>query len=160
MKEIALRFKDIWTEDDKYYIETYSGVYCVYTGTYNKRTGKKTLNELIYVGQAENINERIANHDRLDDWLSYLTDGETLFYTCAHVTGEDKDRAEAALIYKLKPWFNDKLKHKFDYPDTKLSITGAWRGRLPSTIVLVKHKTETELLLFPSADEKFIFESA
>ena len=45
-----------------------SGIYCVYACTYNAITDKVSIRELIYVGESDNIWNRISNHERLADW--------------------------------------------------------------------------------------------
>ena len=124
MKKIELNFEGFWREEKKKLMPDESGVYCVYRCVYNSDENTVTIKELFYIGESENVNERIANHDRLEDWKGALQAGETLCYSCAKVDEKDRERAEAAMIFKDQPPFNDEHKNGFDYEDTHIIIKG------------------------------------
>lgn len=102
-----------------------SGVYCVYRCTYRPDTNAVVLNELLYIGQAENVCERHRHHENLLEWERCLLAGEKLCYTCAEVPIPDLRRCEAALIYHNQPRCNHYGKESFNYLDTYLSVSGS-----------------------------------
>jgi hypothetical protein len=124
MKTIDLEFKGYSLEVDKDGIPAVSGVYCVYTCVYNEDKDTVTLKTLIYIGESDNVHERIANHDRLDDWMDSLRSGQTLCYSYANVSSADRERAEAALIFKIQPPFNTEHTKEFIYEDTEIKTSG------------------------------------
>ena len=78
-----------------------SGIYCVFS---------KVEGELIYIGQAENIKERIANHERWPDFLERKDpDSEYLATTYALLPIGDLDKAEGRLIAKNPTHENEKI---------------------------------------------------
>lgn len=124
MKFISLNFEGFWRETNKSYIPSKSGVYCVYACTYNTLDKTVTLRKILYIGESVNVNDRIANHDRLYDWKKHLNAGETLCYSFAFANNDDRIRAEAALIYKHKPPCNSEYIYSFPYPETAINTDG------------------------------------
>ena len=100
MKRIELNFRGYWMEVNKNGIPDASGIYCVYACTYNAITDKVSIRELIYVGESDNIWNRISNHERLADWKKRLRSNETLCYSFAGV-GENDAALRAALCEQL-----------------------------------------------------------
>ena len=96
-----LDFKGFTREGKKNTLPDYSGLYFVYRGVRHKgkdNTYTCSLKELLYIGQAENINERInGEHDHYEDWCSYLDEGEMLYYSTCPVPQYQLDEVEAAL---------------------------------------------------------------
>ena len=124
MKTISLEFDGYWREVNKGGIPAESGVYGVYACTYNKDQKTVSLRELVYVGESSDVNSRISNHERLSDWKKRLRAGETLCYSFAKVAGNDRLRAEAAVIFHHKPPCNVEYKHSFPFADTTITATG------------------------------------
>ena len=110
IKSYSLIFNGYWREIDKKGIPSKSGIYLVYRCVYNVKSNTVGLKDIIYIGQAENVRERIVNHDRLTDFMSQLQQGEELCYSVAEVSKSDLDVVENALIFAQKPILNDKLK--------------------------------------------------
>ena len=124
MKKITLDFDGYWREVNKNGIPSQSGIYCVYVCTYNATEKNVSIKKLLYIGESTNVHDRIADHDRLDDWKNELTSNETLCYSFAAISGDDRKRAEAALIFKHKPPMNEEYVNNFPYDDTQISLTG------------------------------------
>ena len=124
MKTIELEFKGYYREVNKDSIASVSGVYCVYSCVYNKEEKNVTIKKLLYIGESDNVHDRIANHDRLDDWLDSLSSGQTLCYSYAKASSDDRERAEAALIFKIQPPFNTEHTKEFIYEDTEIKTSG------------------------------------
>ena len=125
IKTIELEFKGYLIDETKNGIKAVSGVYCVYSCVYNKDEGKVSINKLLYIGESENVRERIVYHDRLDDWNDSLKAGQILCYSYAEVGKIDRERAEAALIFEMQPTFNTEHTKEFIYNDTEIITSGA-----------------------------------
>lgn len=124
MKRIELNFRGYWMEVNKNGIPDASGIYCVYACTYNAITDKVSIRELIYVGESDNIWNRISNHERLADWKKRLRSNETLCYSFAGVSENDRVRAEAAVIFHHKPPCNTEYRNSFPFDTTTVTTSG------------------------------------
>lgn len=124
MKSINLNFKGYRIEDNKNSIPSQSGIYCVYSCTYNETENTVSIKKLLYIGESENLHSRIATHNRLDDWKKKLSATETLCYSFALINGDDRNRAEAALIFKHNPPMNTEYTDNFPYNDTEMLLIG------------------------------------
>ena len=124
MKTISLIFKGYWLETHKDSVPDASGVYCVYAGTYRAETNQVSLRELVYVGESSDVRDRLANHERLKDWKRRLRTGETLCYSVATVNTIDRERAEAAVIYRHKPPCNVEYINRFPFENTHIETSG------------------------------------
>jgi len=102
-----------------------SGIYAVYTGKLED-PDQCTLRKLLYIGEAKNVETRLVQtHEKFKEWCTYLGQGENLFFAIADVSDSDREQAEAALIFHHQPPCNDQNTESFDYPETKIIITGA-----------------------------------
>lgn len=124
MKTISLSFKGYWREVNKGKVPDQAGVYCVYACTYNTSNATVSLRKILYIGESENVRDRISNHDRLSDWKNLLNSGETLCYSFASVDSADRVRAEAALIYQHKPPCNTEYVNSFPFNNTTIKTSG------------------------------------
>lgn len=124
IKTYSLYFRGYWREINKNGIPSKSGVYLVYRCVYDAQNNTVGLKEIIYIGQAENVHERIANHEKLDDFKAQLQRGEELCYSVAEVSSSDLDVVENALIFAQKPILNDKLKNSFNYGAVTVKLDG------------------------------------
>ena len=123
-QSFTIDFNGYWREEKKSFIPSESGIYCVYSCTYNETDRKVSLLKLIYVGESENVNRRIANHERLSDWKKYLSKGEQLCYSFGKVDSDYRGRCEAAIIFKHKPPENTEYVNAFPFDQTTMSLTG------------------------------------
>ena len=85
-----------------------------------------TLKRLLYIGQAIDVNARIAVDDKRPVWASMLALGETVCYSVAAVDGRSLDAVEAALVYKLRPPTNELLARYYSHAPCALIIRGQW----------------------------------
>jgi hypothetical protein len=127
-KTFNLDFNGYWREKNKYGVPDKSGLYCVYTCTYNELDKTVSTLKLLYIGQSEHVMTRLANHDKLDIWNANLQNGETLCYSYTSVSLADLDRCEAALIYKHKPKINTEYVNNFPFPETIIQLKGKTKG--------------------------------
>lgn len=125
MKKYNVTFKGYRRDENKNGLPSYGGIYLVYRCKYNPTTDKVSLKEIIYIGQAINIHDRIVNHDRYNDFVNELLEGEELCYSYASVSPTDMDVVENALVFMQKPKLNEGLKDSYNHEDSEFSIEGA-----------------------------------
>lgn len=123
-KTYSQAFNGYWRDKNRAGIPSVSGVYCVYAGKYNSAQDKVTLKRLLYIGQAENINRRLSNHECENDWNNELESGEEVMFSYTQLGVSDLDRFEAAMIYKHKPPVNVEYKNNFPFDETSVYTSG------------------------------------
>jgi len=123
-KTIASEFDGYWRDKDKGSIPSKSGVYCVYECTYNSEKDSVSIHRLIYIGEADDVKDRIAKHGKRDKWLKHVRRENELCFSLGGVGSTDRSRAEAALIFKHKPPENDEYVDSFPFDKTTVSLSG------------------------------------
>ena len=132
MLEIGTFFDGFWREAQKAWITPCAGIYCVYACTYLADVQKVRLDKLLYVGQSENVNERILSHEKASYWNAFLQPAQELCYSVAEVQKVHiRDICEAALIYVAHPCCNTALTGGYGHESAKIYLSGAI-GLLPS----------------------------
>lgn len=121
---ITLDFRGYWRETHISSIPEVSGVYCVYNCCFNQNDGTVTILKLLYIGESENVNDRITNHERWNDWKKSTSNKEELCFSVGKAPDMDRPRAEAALIYQHKPPLNTDFTDRFPFPDTIIITNG------------------------------------
>lgn len=124
MNEYKLNFEGYWRECNKGGLPSYTGVYVVYRAVYNEVTNRVVLNDIIYIGQADNIHDRHQHHEKYDAFCKSLKAGEELCYSCAKVDGRSLDVVENALIFAQKPEINTSGKESFLHQPSHLMLDG------------------------------------
>jgi len=128
VKTISLNFDGYWREVNKSSIPEKPGVYVVYVCKYIKpkqgEIGTVTINKLIYIGEAQNANERISNHEKWSVWRKEVPEGSTICFSFAGVISPNRERAECALINHHQPKCNDECKDSFPHETTSVVSTG------------------------------------
>ncbi|MFX1802068.1 GIY-YIG nuclease family protein [Paraburkholderia sp. A1RO-5] len=132
----SIEFDGYYREPNKDGLPGKSGIYSVYRGIHNVEEKNVSLKELIYIGESVDINARVADHDRLEDWTARLREGEVLCYSYALVPTDHRVRVEAALIHKHKPPLNTEYVDAFPFDKTTISIQGKTRYLTESFSVL------------------------
>ena len=77
----SIDFSGYRREVDKGSISSKSGIYCIYSCTYNKDKDNVSINKLIYIGESQDVNNRIDDHEKLSKWKKHLKSGEILCYS-------------------------------------------------------------------------------
>lgn len=125
MLDINITFDGFWREPNKAWITPCAGIYCVYACTYLLEAKKVHLDELLYIGQSENVNERIMSHEKAALWKSCLNPSQELCYSVAEVVQSHvRDVCADALTYCAQPRCNDVLTRRYDQESVKLSLDG------------------------------------
>jgi excinuclease UvrABC nuclease subunit len=119
-----ITIRGYWPDVDKAKIPNHSGVYFVYEGTYDKEKKIVTLNKLIYIGESEKVRDRIADHEKYNEWEKHVRLGNTLCYSTGEVLASRRERVEAAYIFKHKPPVNIEYKDSFDFDQTTIDSSG------------------------------------
>lgn len=122
MKRISLDFQGYYLKRES--LPSLPGIYCVYRCAVNRDKKTVFIKELLYIGESIDVNNRLENHDRFLDWQNSLGYGEVLCYSYAYVSNIDRERAEAALIYKHQPRFNEQHIYDFGYLKTEIITKG------------------------------------
>lgn len=117
-------FKGYWRARDRRGLPAYSGIFAVQSYYHDRDKGTVSMNDLIYIGKADNINERVKNHEKLSLWKQKLKPGEQLCYSCTPVPREDRERIAAALICAHQPPANTNYKDTFPFDTTRIHLHG------------------------------------
>jgi len=117
-------FDGYWRDKNISGISASSGVYCVYECTYNQEEKTVSIHRLIYIGEAKDARDRIKNHEKWQDWKKYVRSGNVLCFFFAYVKSENRDRVEAAFIFKHKPPETDGYKNEFPFDTTTIKASG------------------------------------
>ena len=121
---IWLNFDGYWREPNISIMPEQSGVYCIYECTHNKKEHTITLRRLLYVGEGTNVNERIKNHEKWEEWKRHVKKGNVVCISFPPVDSVDLKRVEAALIFKYKPPLNNDYKDSFPFDKTTIITSG------------------------------------
>ena len=136
--DFKIEIQGYYRDESREKFPNISGIYFVYRGTFIPHLKSVTLIELLYIGEAENLNKRLMNHERRNDFLSRLQRDENLFYSFANtdsLSENDRLRVEAALIHELLPPLNIKSTESFKYNNTVIHVVGDSHAYIPTTII-------------------------
>lgn len=123
-KSYALDFNGYWRVPSIGGLPVGSGVYGVFACTHNTLADTVALQRLLYIGEAENVQARIAGHERWSDWARELKMGEELCFNAALISpATDRQRAEAAMIFHHKPPCNIEYVHNFSFDATSIATS-------------------------------------
>ena len=124
-KAYALDFDGYWREPNVGSVPAKSGIYCVYACTFDSEKKTVDLKRLLYIGEAGDMQDRLNGHEGWDDWKKKLQTGQVICVSAAAIAGEsDRQRAEAAMIFKHKPPCNTEYVNAFPFDTTSITATG------------------------------------
>lgn len=118
-----LPFDGYWREGKTGGIPAASGIYSVYVCTYDAAASTVDLKKLVYIGESENVRNRIAGHEKWPRWRRHVGIGQELCFNYAPITA-DRERAEAAMIFEHKPPENTEYVDSFPYDTTTIVTSG------------------------------------
>ncbi|MFM5842329.1 GIY-YIG nuclease family protein [Aeromonas sanarellii] len=123
-KTVSIEFKGYYREANKSSVPSQSGIYCVYRCVPTD-TGL-AINKLLYIGESQDVNARLANHEKLEGWERHLRHNrdEILCYSFGAVPPNDRVRCESALINRHQPPENIEYTGDFNYQETTIILTG------------------------------------
>ena len=124
-KSYSLDYDGYWRAPKISGLPAKSGIYCVYACVHNVTEKTVTLRRLLYIGEAENVHNRVAKHERWGDWVRELKAGEELCFNAAPISpAADRERAEAAMIHHHKPPCNVEYVNAFPFDTTTVGTRG------------------------------------
>ena len=123
-KTISLEFDGYWREPNKGGVPDKSGVYVVYECYYDPQEKTVSLKKIIYMGEAGNVRDRIDGHEKWPEWREQVRAGNQICFSFAPVGNLDRERAEAALIFKHKPPTNTEYVNSFPFDQTTVNSKG------------------------------------
>ncbi len=123
-KIIKIKFQGYCRDEYKFRVPALSGVYCVYECKYTKIKDIVSPITLIYIGESDNVQDRIANHKKYQDWLKHVRYGNELCFSFGLIVSTDRERAEAAMIFKHRPPENDEYVDSFPFDRTTMFLSG------------------------------------
>jgi excinuclease UvrABC nuclease subunit len=135
------RFEGMWRESNKCEIPNKSGIYCVYECKYNSDKRMISILKLLYIGESNNVNERISNHEKQKEWEECVHAGNQLCYCFSSTSPDDRERVEAAFIYRHQPPVNNSCKDCFPFDKTRVRLAGIF-SHLDSFFVVSTPKEE------------------
>ncbi len=124
MKQYNINFKGYRRDCNKSTLPHNSGIYMVYRCLYNEQSNTVQLNEIIYIGQAQDLNQRLNNHEKYSEFKAKCGPDEELCYAYADVSLDDLDIIENALIFAQKPPLNSELVDSFNYENASFLVEG------------------------------------
>ncbi len=119
-----IEFDGYWRDQNKNGVPLKSGLFCVYECTYDKEEKTISLNKLLYIGGADNVRDRIENHEKYNQWNKQVKSENTLCFTFGEIGSLNRERCKAAMIYKHKPPENTEYKDSFPFDYTKVILSG------------------------------------
>jgi len=126
MDEMAFNvvFDGYWREERIDGIPSSSGIYCVYECSYNCAEKTVSIHRLLYIGEADNVRERIKNHEKRELWKRHIRYGNELCFSFGGMKAEYRKRVEAAFIFKHRPPLNDEYMDSFPFDATTINVIG------------------------------------
>jgi len=129
--EIDLKFQKHLPTILSEHVPHQAGIYCVYKCTMLCATKIKEVADLIYVGRAKDVHERIKNHEGRQDWNQTLGVQQSLCFAFAPLSSiQDQINAEAAMINYFKPQLNEEYRNSLPFKETHL-IHATWETFKP-----------------------------
>ena len=124
MKKISLTFDGYWRDANKDGVPAESGVYVVYECSYDAQAKRVSLKKIIYMGESGDVHDRIDGHEKWPEWRKQVRAGNVICFSFAPIGNPDRERAEAALIFKHKPPTNTEYVNSFPFDETTVTSTG------------------------------------
>ena len=129
MNDYKLQFDNYCWRGNENTAPNVSGIYCVYSCV--KQAGQFFVSELLYIGQAGDLRQRLSQHTTKGDFDRELVNGKVVFYTWALVDGRSLNACEAAMIYHFQPPYNQQCRNSFTgHGITSVESSGRWAFRV------------------------------
>ncbi|OHD16573.1 MAG: hypothetical protein A2086_03950 [Spirochaetes bacterium GWD1_27_9] len=125
-KQFKLVFDGYWKDASVSKVPEKSGIYCVYTGTIDvlNQKPKLMIHRLLFIGDSDNANVSVQNHEKSGDLRKYIGDRQILCYSFAPLEKEFRERVKLALIQTHNPPGNPITEKKYGYEKTIIKIEG------------------------------------
>lgn len=104
---ISAQFNGYWMEHRLAYLPEDPGVFVVHACRYDPGIDRVTLTKLLYIGEADNLVERIPAHEKFGEWRARCAEGDYLCFSFAKVADPTvRSRLSAALVEHHRPPVN------------------------------------------------------
>lgn len=123
MKVFKLNYEGYWREKNFPFLPSKPGVYTFMECRYSPLGETVDLVRILYIGQADDLKERINGHEKIALMKRSLKPGNELCLNLS-IVNDERDRIENALIYHHKPPFNEMLKDSFNHDKTSIFNLG------------------------------------
>lgn len=131
----SIDFDGYWRDQNKASIPAQSGIYCVYECTRNIAEKTVAIHKLIYIGEADDVCDRLASHEKYELWVKHVRRGNELCFSFGHVGAMIRPRCEAAMIYRHKPPVNTEYVDSFPFDRTTIELSGSIELLIPNFTV-------------------------
>src|SRR5262245_30737715 len=134
-KTFALVFHGYCRDVNKGDLPPESAVYCVYSCRQNEGPRKISVLSLLYIGEADDIRDRIASHEKRAERQAHLGSGQQLCYSLAPVEAAGPRRRLAAPVPAHAPPRNPPPTHPLPLEAANRSPEGRIRLLNPAFTV-------------------------
>jgi len=121
---IIIDINGYWREEDLSIILTHPGVFFVYESKFDPDEHTVDLLSLIYIGEAQNIRERIRTHEKLNLWKNLIRPDSELCFATGNVEEYFCERVKTAYVFGNNPVANYGHALQFPFDTTTLISTG------------------------------------
>ena len=128
----SIEFDGYWRDQYKASIPAQSGIYCVYECTHNVAEKTVTIHKLIYIGEADDVRARLANHEKYNLWVKHVRPGNVLCFSFGGIGTMIRARGEAAMIFRHKPPENTEYVDSFPFDRTTIGLSGRIELLIPT----------------------------
>ncbi|MEI7661266.1 MAG: GIY-YIG nuclease family protein [Bacteroidota bacterium] len=135
----VLHISGYWRDQNRTGLTRAPGLFFVYESRFDEGNQTVDLLRLIYAGEADNVRDRIMDHEKYPAWQGYLAPGNELCYAFAPVEFYYRERVRAAFIINHKPPANAGFEGFFPFDKTTLVCTG--RTALIDPVITVRKNT-------------------
>lgn len=121
---IIVNINGYWRESELPDIMSYPGIFFVYEANHNTAENTVDLLNLLYIGEAMNIREKILNHEMAVTWKTLVRNRNELFFASGIVENRFLVRAKTAYVFGNNPIANNGHISYFPFENTTLISTG------------------------------------
>ncbi len=121
---IIIDINGYWREEDLSIILSHPGVFFVYESKFDPDELTVDLLSLIYIGEAQNIRERIRTHEKLNLWKTLIQPDSELCFATGDVEEYFLERVKTAYVFGNNPVANYGHVTQFPFDTTTLISTG------------------------------------
>ena len=102
MEKYNILFRGYRRDCNRAGLPTYSGIYIVYRCTFNQEKQTVSLKELLYIGQAQNIRDRISGHDKREEFFNAAKEGEQICHAVRRRFPNLSHRKNRSYLYNIR----------------------------------------------------------
>lgn len=112
-RAFTLEFKGYKMLDELAQLPQASGVYCVYSCSYDSWLQRYEVKQLLYIGEADNLHKELSRVALQALWQKHLTMDQMLCFSFVEVAESDRFMVESALVTEHRPPLNEAYQERF-----------------------------------------------